>query len=343
MNPFAKALAIAVPSGALLAALNAPLPWTIGPLLGCAVANLAGAELHTPVWARQFGQWLIGTALGLYFAPALVQRMVGLWPWILLGIAWAIALGLACSWAMHRFAGVSRATAFFAGAIGGASEMAVQGERAGGRVDQIAAAHSLRICMVVLIVPAVYRLLDLHGSDPYETPARVVEVAGLVMLVAATVAGGLAWSTLRLPNAWMLGPLAVSLGLTASGHTWSALPPSLVVAGQVAIGASLGCRFTPAFFAQAPRFVAVVVGATLLGILASAGFGWALAAASGEPVATVVLGTAPGGVAEMALTAKTLQLGVPVVTAFHVTRAVAMMVTLGTVYRLLARIRGWTT
>jgi uncharacterized membrane protein AbrB (regulator of aidB expression) len=81
----------------------------------------------------------------------------------------------------------------------------------------------------------------------------------------------------------------------------------------------------------------------LLGILASAGFGWALAGASGEPVATVVLGTAPGGVAEMALTAKTLQLGVPVVTAFHVTRAVAMMVTLGTVYRLLARIRGWTT
>ena len=197
------------------------------------------------------------------------------------------------------------------------------------------------ILPVVLPQDAVDRLLDLHGTDPYETPARIVEFAGLAMLVAATVASGLASSALRLPNAWMLGPLAMSIGLTASGHTWSALPPWLVVAGQVAIGASLGCRFTPAFFAQAPRFVAVVAGSTLLGIVASACFGWALARASGTPVATMVLGTAPGGVAEVALTAKTLQLGVPVVTAFHVTRAVAMMVALGSVYRLLARIRGW--
>ena len=118
MNPFAKALAIAVPSGALLAALHAPLPWTIGPLLGCAVANLAGADLQTPVRARQFGQWLIGTALGLYFAPALIERVLGLWTWIALGIVWAILLGLACSWALQRFAGASSATAFFAGAIG---------------------------------------------------------------------------------------------------------------------------------------------------------------------------------------------------------------------------------
>jgi uncharacterized protein len=341
MKPFAKALAVAVPAGALLAALNAPLPWTIGPLLACAIVNLAGAGMSTPVAARNFGQWMIGTVLGLYFAPAVVERVVTFAPWIVLGIAWALCLGLMFAWTLRRFAGASRATAFYAGAVGGATEMAVQGERAGGRVDQIAATHSLRIMLVVLTLPMAYRLLGLHGSDPYEMPARIVHWDGFAMLVAATVAMALAWRRLSWPNAWLLGPLAVTVGLTATGHDWSALPQWLVIAGQVAIGSSLGCRFTPAFFAQAPRFVAVVVAMTFVGIAASACFAVLLAHGAGVPVATMVLATSPGGVAEMALTAKTLQLGVPVVTAFHVMRSVTMMTALGVVYRMLGRFRGW--
>jgi uncharacterized membrane protein AbrB (regulator of aidB expression) len=43
-------------------------------------------------------------------------------------------------------------------------------------------------------------------------------------------------------------------------------------------------------------------------------------------LATMVLGTSPGGIAEMAITAKVLQLGVPVVTAFQVCRLVAVLV-----------------
>jgi membrane AbrB-like protein len=342
MDPFAKALLVAVPSGAALAALDAPLPWTIGPLLGCAIANLSGAGLSTPVAARNFGQWAIGVVLGLYFSPAIVARVAALAPWIVVGIAWSLCLGLGASWMLRRFAGASRATAFFAGAIGGATEMAVQGERAGGRVDQIAAAHSLRLVIVVLTVPAIYRLLDLHGHDPYEMPSRVVHWDGLAMLCAATAAAALAWRTLSWPNAWMLGPLSVSLGLTATGHDWSALPPAVIVAAQVTIGASLGCRFSPAFFAQAPRYLAVVASTTGVAIAASAGFGVLLGHAMGMPAATMVLATSPGGVAEMTLTAKTLQLGVPVVTAFHVTRMAVMMVTLGALYRLLGRILGWT-
>jgi uncharacterized membrane protein AbrB (regulator of aidB expression) len=60
-------------------------------------------------------------------------------------------------------------------------------------------------------------------------------------------------------------------------------------------------------------------------IAASAGFAWALAAASGVPAATLILGTCPGGMTEMSLTAKVLQLGVPVVTALQLLRYVAVL------------------
>ncbi|MFY9512197.1 MAG: AbrB family transcriptional regulator, partial [Rubrivivax sp.] len=50
-----------------------------------------------------------------------------------------------------------------------------------------------------------------------------------------------------------------------------------------------------------------------------------LALVAGLHPATAVLATAPGGIAEMAITAKVLQLGVPVVTAFQVLRYVAVL------------------
>ena len=44
---------------------------------------------------------------------------------------------------------------------------------------------------------------------------------------------------------------------------------------------------------------------------------------------TAVIATTPGGIGEMALTAQALQLGVPVVTAFHVIRMAAVVLTAG--------------
>jgi uncharacterized membrane protein AbrB (regulator of aidB expression) len=49
--------------------------------------------------------------------------------------------------------------------------------------------------------------------------------------------------------------------------------------------------------------------------------------------ATALLGTVPGGMAEMCITAKVLELGVPVVTAFHVTRMAAVVLLAGPMYR----------
>ncbi len=49
--------------------------------------------------------------------------------------------------------------------------------------------------------------------------------------------------------------------------------------------------------------------------------------------ATLILGTSPGGIAEMAITAKVLQLGVPVVTAFQVCRLVAVLILVGPIFQ----------
>lgn len=321
--------------------LNTPLPWMIGPLLVTAIGCMNGAPLAAAPPLRSAGQWVIGTALGLYFTPQVVSVVLGHWATILAGIAWALALGacfgLFLQWANAGNAALDRATLFFASGIGGASEMTLLAERFRGRADLVASAHSLRILLVVLIVPFGFQLAGVRGLDPTLAGPQTVDAAGLAVLAALTLAGGALLQRLGMANPWVLGPLAVAFALTSSSIELSALPRWLVNLGQLFIGVALGERFTPAFVKTAPRWMATVAVGTLAMMVLSAGFAWSAAQLSGLHPATLMLGTSPGGIAEMCITAKVLQLGVPVVTAFHVTRMVAVVMLAEPIVRWMAR------
>jgi membrane AbrB-like protein len=323
---------------ALLAALACqhaalPLPWMIGPLLVTGLCGVAGLPMRGSNRLRNAGQWMIGVALGLYFTPAVVALVLKLAPALLAGVAWAFVLGYAFYRFLLRTNGGDPATAFFAAAIGGASEMAILAERHGGRVDRVAAAHSLRVLLVVVLIPFGYQAAGVHGVDTSLPAMQAVHPLGLALLLAASAAGmALLWR-LGAPNPWVLGALAATALLTAAGVQLSALPREASNAGQLFIGVALGTRFTPEFARAAPRWLACVAGGTLAMIAGSAGFAWALARLAGLHPATVLLGTSPGGIAEMCITAKVLQLGVPVVTAFQVLRYVAVLTLTGPLYR----------
>lgn len=321
-------------AGALLAAwLGIPLPWFIGPLLAVAGAQMSGIDLPAPPHARDAGQWIIGAALGLYFTPDVTREVLRLAPWIALNVAFVLVLGLAGAVALKKLTGESATTSFFAMAIGGASEMAAQAERYGERVDKVAAAHSLRIMLVALIVPITLQSLGVHGVDIYAPATRDFNLVGLIVLAAVTGGGAIVLLRLNAPNVWMIGPLLVAGAMTAAGQTFSALPPAVVNAGQLLIGVALGARFSREFFRAAPRYLAMVALITLGYLATAAAFGWALAVANGAYTSTMILATTPGGLGEMAITAKVLQLGAPVVSAFHAIRMAAVVLSIGALYR----------
>ena len=70
-------------------------------------------------------------------------------------------------------------------------------------------------------------------------------------------------------------------------------------------------------------------------MLLSAGMAWGLATTAGLSVPSMILATAPGGIAEMSITARTLQLGVALVTAAHVTRVLIIVSLTLPIYHLL--------
>lgn len=342
----ALSLLLAYLAARLCVWLGTPVPWMIGPLLVTALASLAGWRVQSWVPFRNAGQWVIGAALGLYFTPEVGRLVAGLWWAIALAIAWALLLGLGFgAWLrrLHggRIAGLTGSTlgstTFFAGAIGAASEMTLLSERHGARTDLVASAHSLRLLLVTLVVPFSLQAWGVHGVDLVQVGAQTVALAGLAALGALTLAGALLMLKLKRANPWFIGALVASMGLTLTGHEWSAIPGWLTAGAQLVIGVSLGVRFTPGFLHTAPRWLISVALATLFMMGVSAGFGWIMAQLTGLHLATVVLGTTPGGIAEMAITAKVLLLGVPVVTAFQVCRLVAVLVLVEPLYRWRVR------
>ena len=260
-------------AGALLAVwAHMPLPWMLGALLVTAATRIAGLGTVCPRPARNGGQWVIGTSLGLYFTPQVLGHIGTNAGPIIVGMLFALALAFMGTAMLRRFTDADFKTAWFSSAIGGASEMASLAERHGARIDRVATAHSVRVLLVVVTVPFIFQWWGVAGLDPTVPGPKTVDGAGLAALVALTCIGGLCFMKLHLPNPWVLGPMLVAM------------------------------------------------------------LYWSVA-----PVPTLILGTTPGGIAEMAITAKVLQLGVPVVTAFHVTRMVFVVIVTGPIYAFLAR------
>lgn len=332
----AATLGLAVVAGWLAEAIRVPLPWMLGPLFVLAGVSLSGTRLQSLPGGRQAGQWAIGTALGLYFSPEVVARL-GDHAWLVVATAFgSLLVGIACARLTLRFGGVDAPTAFFASLPGGASEMANLAENWGGAVDRIAAAHAVRVLMVVSVVPFALAFAGAHGSDAYTPLVRVVDWQRVPHLLAAGLAGVAVLSCLRVANAWVLGSLAGVALVTALGVPLSALPRWLVNGGQLLIACSLGPRFSRDFFRAAPRFMAIAAITSAVSLVLAFVLALVLDYLSGAPLATLALATAPGGVAEMCITAKVLQLGVPLVTACHIMRVVVLTLGAPWAYRVFS-------
>jgi membrane AbrB-like protein len=232
----------------------------------------------------------------------------------------AIGLAFYGTYLLRRFANVDVKTAWFSSAIGGAAEMTNLAERYGVRPDLVASAHSMRMITVVVLVPFTLQWLGISGIDSFVVGAKQISYIGLAQLFGLTAIGVFVATRMKMPNAWVLGPMFLTIGFTASGMEFSAIPDWLSKVAQLSVGWGLGDRFRPGFFRTAPRFLMMVVVFTATALLLAFGFATVLHMVSGLPTVSLMLGVAPGGISEMAITAKVLHLGVPLVTAFQVFR-----------------------
>ena len=322
---FLITLSLAAGGGALFYILQLPLPWTLGALTAVGLSTLRFTP-YVPINFRNIMSSCLGIMLGSGFSPAMVDRFdeLGLSFIFLLLLT---AIGGACAVMLARqLTRLDPATTYFMAMPGGLNDMANIGHAMGADSRAIAINHSLRIMLTVWTVPVLLPIftgitftrtsLPLHADWP-----SLIELAGLALCA-------IGWPLahrIKLPAAQIMGPMLVSSLAHLLGLLHTAPPTELVILAQIVMGGWLGARFLGTQFSDLRRLfgVAFIMTSFLL-ILAIAGsYGASLVTGLSWP--TLLLAYAPGGLAEMSLTALALDLDASIVALHHLVRVVMVL------------------
>ncbi|MCZ6636716.1 MAG: AbrB family transcriptional regulator, partial [Alphaproteobacteria bacterium] len=325
-----RALAVGIPAGFLFDWLNTPIPWMIGPLIAVAAVNLFGISVYALPYARQTGQVILGSAVALYFTPTVVAALGANFGAIVISTASAFMIGGLGAIILSRVSGIDGKSSFFASIPGGAMAMATLAERFGASIPPVAVAHSLRVSLVIIIVPFAVT----YGGIPLDAAAFRPQIPLNVMILIPWLAVGFAIGEiserLGLANGYLLTPIFFGAALTLSGVELSAVPHWMTDIAQLMFGLVLGARYERAFFIRYKLFIPFAFINSFFILVTSALLAVALSWLFGLPIATMLISTAPGGLAEMTITAQALKVGVPLVVAFHLFRV--LMINLVTPY-----------
>jgi len=335
-GPVVLALAIGGVGGFIFDWLRMPLAWMLGSCMFTTVAAFFGLRIGMRVRLRQGMIIILGVLLGSGFSADLVQRL-GQWA-VSLGFVSLMTLtaATACYFWLRRTTDWNRQTCYFAAMPGGLNDMTILGGAMGGEERAIALAQALRILTVVMTIPVWYRLVNgaqtsvltmVHGPTGNDWRDYVI-------LIACGIAGAAVARLLRLPAAFMMGPMVLSAIAHLGGFTASKPPGELVAAAQVVVGAGIGCRFVGAAIDKLHKEMAASVGAAVIMIVVAVLFAKVSVAITGLNLDAVVLSYAPGGFAEMSLIGLALGIEIAMVATHHLFRLFLILLASPLIFRL---------
>jgi membrane AbrB-like protein len=332
----AVTLAVAIAGGYVAHRLHVPLAWMLGAMVAVAALSFAGREVATVALARPVAMLVLGTALGQTYTPPVLRALAGSLPALIVAGLGSILAGAASSRLTARIARIDTKTAYYASVPGGIILMVMLAARAGLSVPTVTLIQTLRMVLVVLTFPPLLVAFVEPGTDVFSLVPVPVSWLMLPVLFALTTAGAFVLRRFGIANAWMFGPVCVSLVLAVLDRPLSGVPRVLIDAAQVLMGWSLGTRINREVILRSRHLALASVAATGLLAALCVILGVAVALAFNLPVAAAILGTAPGGLPEMAITAKVLNLGVPLVLGFHLVRIFLCNLFVEHLYRLYA-------
>lgn len=318
----AKALGIGAVGGAVFQVLGLPLPWMLGPLSANLIASVRGVDVAIPERLRETFLGVLGLVLGSQVTPQLAQRLLD-WPisamLLLLGVA--VSTAVAASW--YRRCGFDAVSAWFASAPGAMTAMIMLGDKAGGDPQRIATTQSLRVILVILLLPALFWTFEDNAASANAARGGQAEHLWLLLTLPVVIPLG-RW--LRLPTPSLLAPMLLVATLGFFGIASLQLPVWGMDIMLWVLGSAIGTRFQGLSGKRLGLYAVQAGVATALALAVLAVFAELIHLSIGVPRDVALLALAPGGIGEMAIVAVALGLDPMFVAFHHLLRMVALVI-----------------
>lgn len=315
-----RALALGLVGGLIFQVAALPLPWMLGPLVANLAGSMAGVQLSMPNRLRDLGLGTMGLVLGGRVTSELVERLPD-WSISLLLLSVGVTLSTYLVTRWYQRCGLDSAAAFFSASPGGLAAMVMLGERLGLDTRGIAISQSLRVVLVLLVLPPLFWLWEGGGDTSSTAGATGWQDAWLLLLLIVAPLG----HRLRIPSPALLVPLILGAILSTCGLGSLHLPDGMMALVLLVLGSAIGCRFSGTTVRQLLDYGKYALVATLLTLAVLAVFAEMIHQLLGIPRDIALLALAPGGMAEMAVLAIALDMDPLYVTFHHMFRLVALM------------------
>ncbi|WP_042425790.1 AbrB family transcriptional regulator [Geomicrobium sp. JCM 19039] len=331
-------LLVAFIVGIVFQTMGVPAGWLLGALLTGIFYGLFIETYNFKGWPFALALALVGANIGIimeaelfvhlhqYFLPLLVTLMITLFG------------GLGFGLLLNKWTGLDRTTAFFCTVPGGASEVIALSAHYGADERVVAAFHTARITMFVLIIPFGVGLFYGQGSpETFSEASTQLQPNQLFFFAVVISIAFLLHRLFTFPGAMLIYSIVVGFLLSQFVFQLGTLPNYIAGVGQVLIGAMVGIRFERSTVKRLSS-----IGVPSLKILAMY-VGMALFVAllffmmTPLNYVTSLLSTVPAGAPEMSSTAFALKLEPSLVASLHIIRMVSIFLVLPLFLRLILK------
>ena len=338
----AVVIAVTVGVGMVFAALGLPSPTLFaGLLVGLVRALGSSRRLAVPGTAMTAAQAVLGVSMGSLIDLDTLRAVAANWLPVLAVTVATLTLSLGAGLLLRLHRGISPVTGAFSMIAGGASGIIAMARDLGADARMVAVLQYLRVLLIVVLMPVVATVA--YGASTGDGgPPPVGDdpgwPAGLLLTIGCSVAGVVAARLVRLPVPALLGPLIAAAAVDLTGLGRGAEVPGLVeVAAFLVIGLQVGISFTRESLRTIGRALPLALAVILGLIIASAGLGAVLSAATGVSALDGYLATTPGGLYAVLATAGDIGADVTFVLAVQVLRLFVMLLSAPLVARWLRR------
>ncbi|MEG6584130.1 AbrB family transcriptional regulator [Dendrosporobacter sp. 1207_IL3150] len=326
---------IAVSGALIFNYLHIPLPWMLGSLTAVGAYKIVMAKsLKCPRKLRNTSLVILGYAIGRPFSQDAGLKIIEQLPLMVLVTTITIAASLFIGYIMHKKTGISLASGLLGSVPGGLSQMVVLAEEiAGSSVTIVTFIQTVRLLTVIFTVP----FLATHGLAGTENlhnqivqpqlSGESTEVVSALMFFLIVVVSALGAKYAKLPTPYLLGPiLATGFTIIITGIEAPALPSAVIIAAQIVFGVYLGTSINISSISNYPLLLPYAVCGSLAIVSTALAAGYLLNFLGRMPLITGFLSTAPGGMAEMGLTAMQLHADISIIVAYQLFRLLVILI-----------------
>lgn len=329
-------IGLAVAGYGLFRKINFPAPSIMGPMMILGIYQVLGGGLpEFSLTIVNILQIVIGLSLGARINDQKLADLGKVLRPSLVIAVWTLLSTFGMTFIIHQFT-PNMATALFAAAPGGISEMTVLALVYDAAVPIVSTYQFVRLVVIISVVPLIARWLQgrqkskdlavdqepagavLGGADledsqgpesktAQEQPVSALTTWQILPLYLIGTLGGLLLLALNFPGGGVIGAMAALAITNVLFKKQYKFPNSVMQIALLGIGMSIGLEFSPEIVRTIREMLLPIVGFSLLIVLSNLAVGWYIRHLTHWDMITCLLSSAPGGLNQMLVVAEEMK------------------------------------